>query len=488
MSLHAKRLVILGVALFVLIAALAAQVESRPRAVLAQDVTATPTPTPSWTPTPTPTPTPTLDPFATPTPTFNPFATPTPTPTINPFATPTFTPTFNPFAPTPTWTPTFPFFATPFGTPPTPTRPIRIVTEIVSPKSGDAAAGFAPIFGTALKTAYRKYDIHISPAGSENWSWLTTSFDIVSDGQLYLLDTKAYPDGYYDIRLRAVDDNGDYTEAFLRGLEIRNAHPPTATPNFNELGTLIPPPPDSPLEPTPTPRPRIQQNSTTGQGIFSPEIGQTVSGFVDLIGTANGSGANPFDRYEIAISTAGDGTWNWLYTGEEQMWQGKLYTLDTRRFPDGYYDLRLRLVYRDANYDDYILRYLYIANSGAPDPADLYPNGIYRPKEGSVVGGIVDFIGTAIDPDFARWEMSWSISGSDQWAFLLASEQPVINGALARLDVTKLAGASLDLRLRVVRSDGNYDEFLLRNLNVVSPTPTPLPALPLPPVTPTPLG
>lgn len=465
MSQQLKRLVIAGIALLVVLVTVAAEMKSRTRPLFAQDATATLTPTPTFTPTVTPT--------------WNPL-TPTPTWTVTP------TPTFDPFAPTPTWTPTFPFFQSPLVTP-TPTRPIRVVAEITSPQSGDAAAGYAPLYGTALTVAYRKYDLHIAPAGSENWSWLTTSFDIVHEAQLYLLDTTAFPDGYYDLRLRAISDDGNFNEAFLRGLEIRNGNPPTPTPQFDESGTLIPPPPVSPLEPTPTPRPHIVQNSPEGQGIFAPEVGQNVQGFLDIVGTVNGSRANPFDRYEIAISTAGDGNWSWLFTGKQQMWLGKLYTLDTRRLPDGYYDLRLRIVYRDANYDDYILRYLYIANAGAPDPAALFPNGIYRPKEGAAVGGIVDFIGTAIDPAFLRWEMAWAPSGTEQWAYLMTSQQPVINGALARLDVTKLAGAMLDLRLRVVRQDENYDEYFLRNLHIVPPTPTPTPVqTPLP--TSTPLG
>jgi hypothetical protein len=373
----------------------------------------------------------------------------------------------------------------------TPTRPIRVATEITHPQTGDAASGITEIIGSALTTSYRYYEISLAPASSENWAWLATSFDIVSEDILYLLDTTAYPDGYYDLRLRTVRDDGNYEDAFLRGLEFRNANPPTPTPEFNELGTLVPPAPISPLEtPTPTPRPRIVQNSPNGQGIFSPEVGQTVSGAVDIVGTANGSYQNPFSRYEMSISSAGDGNWQWLSTSTEQMWQGILYTLETRRFADGYYDIRQRIVYRDGNYDDFILRYMKIANQDIYQVVDEFPNGIYRPKSQSHVGGVVDFIGSAYDPEFLRWELHYSPSSAEQWTYLAGGDRQFVNEVFARLDLAKLGGTSADFRLRVVRQDYNYSEYFVRNLSVTPPTRTPLPPLPtMPPqATSTPLG
>lgn len=475
-----KRIVIALIACVVVAGTAWAELEQPARPLLAQeDATATPTPTLTLTPTLT--------------------ATPTPTGSVTPTPTPTWTPTFVFDTPTPTWTPPFPI-ASPQGLP-SPTRVIRVVTEISHPQSGDAVSGFTAIFGTALMTAYRRYEVAISPAGLDNWEWLYSSFDVKHDDQLFAFDTTAYSDGYYDLRLRTIDDAGEYTDAFLRGMEIRNANPPTVTPVFNDEGTPLPPAPQSPLgTPTPTPRPRIVQYMPEGQGIFSPEIGSVASDFVDILGTAVGYYQKPFERYEMAISTAGNGEWNWLYSSEEQIWQDVLYTLNTRDFADGYYDVRLRIVYRDANYDDYILRYLKIANAGRPDLSVSSPNGIYTPSSGDAVAGIVDFVGTAAGADFLRWEMAWAPSGVDAWVFLTSGERPVVNRTLARLDVNSLGGERIDVRLRVVRPDGNYDDFIVGDLKVLAPTPTPTqPPSPLPgdtpvpppappPASPTPLG
>ena len=59
---------------------------------------------------------------------------------------------------------------------------------------------------------------------------------------------------------------------------------------------------------------------------------------------------------------SGDTEWGWLYTSDQQLWQSPLYTWDTTTVEDGFYDLRLRIVYRDANYDEYFVSRLRVAN------------------------------------------------------------------------------------------------------------------------------
>ena len=81
-----------------------------------------------------------------------------------------------------------PFLPTPFGTPPGPqftptvTPDFRIVNEIIHPSSGDAVAGFVPIIGTAVITDFVEYQVHLSPSGAENWSWLATNRKVVRNG------------------------------------------------------------------------------------------------------------------------------------------------------------------------------------------------------------------------------------------------------------------------------------------------------------------
>ncbi|MCX6044429.1 MAG: hypothetical protein NT075_04900 [Chloroflexi bacterium] len=497
MTIKLRQFTLLLIALSAVTISLFAGASLQLTRVFAQDsatpttATLTPTGTPTATPTVTGTP-PTPTPTVTGTP---PTATWTPTPTWTPSVTgtpPTATPTVTGTPPTATWTPTFvgtPTWTptvTPFGTPaPTPTRPIRVVNEFAEPKAGDAVAGVVVLKGTALIDSYLKYDIHISVAGSDTWRWLITSYDIVHDGNLYRLNTLLFADGFYDLRMRAIREDGNYSETFLRHLEIRNANPPTPTPLRNAEGTLLPTQPPSPIllvaTPTPTPRPERLSNIPNGQGIFAPQHGDVLRGAVDIIGTVNSSGANSFVRYEISISNAGQENWTWLYSDEEQFWQESVYQLDTTRLADGFYDLRLRIVYRDSNYNDYFVRDLQIANHTyvAPVQRPTTPTpmlGIFIPASNSMVSGIVEVRGVATINNFLRWELAIAPSGSDQWS-ILVKKTTTVSGLLARLDLGGLPFGPYDLRLRVISQDNQYQDYFSRQLQLAAPTPTFTPAI-----------
>ncbi len=357
------------------------------------------------------------------------------------------------------------------GAPVTPTPDRRTVNEIIHPRPGDAVAGFTEIIGTALIKDFQRYDVHIAPAGSEDWRWLITSYRVVRNGVLYTLDTTRYPDGLYDLRVRALNQRGEYSEAFLRNLEIRNAWPPTPTPVVNAEGLRVYIVPTLVPTPQPTPMPTNESRVEGGQGFYAPRSGDALSGYVNIVATVNGFPKNPFDRYELAISQAGLARWSHLYTGEQQAWQDSIYLLNTRLFPNGLYDLRLRIVYRDANYNEYFLRDLRFANQAAlaASVAERQGNGIFSPRAGARIQGRVDFLGTAADPDFLRWELYWSPAGADEWAFAASRDKPVFTGKLATLDLAKLPPGAYDFRLRVVRRDFNYSEYFLRGLTVVDP-------------------
>lgn len=363
----------------------------------------------------------------------------------------------------------------------TPTLDQRIINEIVAPYPGDAISGFTYIQGSAVIERFRRYDIHISEAGSEDWHWLTSSNAIVRTGNLYLLDTTDYPDGFYDLRVRAVDDLGNYTEAFRRDVEIRNANPPTPTPQFNELGTPLPPVVTVPTA-TPTATPEYISFIPNSQGIFSPVDGEVVRGTIAIRGTVNGTRKNPFDHYELHISETGYKAWEQLIVSDEQLWQSPIYYLDTTRYVDGKYDLRLRIVYQDANYSEYEARRIFIANQTyvfvPTATATPIRAGIIRPLPNTNVTGIIEFVGGADTTNFARWELAWRPSGTLEWIQLVTSEERVpLGGVLATLDLNQLPVGAYDFRLRIVEQDGRRLDYLVPQLRVLRPPP---------PVTPTP--
>ncbi len=132
-----------------------------------------------------------------------------------------------------------------------------------------------------------------------------------------------------------------------------------------------------------------------------------------------------------------------------------------------------------------------------PQPAAARPSQqqavITSPQPLSVVRGRVTIEGTAVHPNFLRYELYYSPEPvrDDSWVFIgEAHYNQVANGFLGTWDTTSLPDGLYSLRLRVVRQDANYEEYIVRGLQVANtqPTDTPTPAAtPTPTATPTPL-
>ncbi|RLT41955.1 MAG: hypothetical protein DWI57_06225 [Chloroflexi bacterium] len=374
---------------------------------------------------------------------------------------------------TPTVTPTI-----------TPTKP-PVRNEITFPVKTDILIAYARVMGTAVIDNYREYQLHIAPANSEQWSWLTTGYNVVRDNSLYIFDSRLLADGFYDLRLRAINVRGNYTESFVRGFEIRNLNPPTPTPEITRqlAEGELPLPPLSPLEtPTPVATPDFESFVPGGQGIYRPGNGEKLKSVQAVVGTVNGRGPGKhFQRYEIYLSPAGMEVWEWLYASQQQLFNEVIYWLDTSRFANGSYDLRLRIVYVDSNYDEYHTRNLTIANNPA-----LIERGptlqIKQPQTGALVVGQMDIRGTLTHPELSRWELYWSVADGAvaddhrQWLLLYTGEYQVVDDLIARLDLGQVAAGRYDVRVRLVRRDGNYEDAFIRRLYVALPTATPPPS------------
>lgn len=104
-------------------------------------------------------------------------------------------------------------------------------------------------------------------------------------------------------------------------------------------------------------------------GITSPEQDARVGGVVIIEGTASDPS---FLRYEIAFfQQANPVGWISFAEGDRPVVDGTLAIWDTTVgrnvgapvFPDGAYQLRLRVVRQDYNYDEYFLTSLFVSNS-----------------------------------------------------------------------------------------------------------------------------
>lgn len=107
-------------------------------------------------------------------------------------------------------------------------------------------------------------------------------------------------------------------------------------------------------------------------------------------------------------------------------------------------------------------------------------NGIIEPASGATVSGVVIIQGTATDSSFLRYEIAFNHGGD--WIVFAEGDQPVNAGTLAIWDTT-VGGANpvfpdglYQLRLRVVRTDYNYNEYVVSNITISNSGPTPTPS------------
>jgi hypothetical protein len=112
---------------------------------------------------------------------------------------------------------------------------------------------------------------------------------------------------------------------------------------------------------------------------------------------------------------------------------------------------------------------------------------ITSPRDRAAVRGLVPVEGSATHPQFQKYELHFGPEPNPaaQWTPIAGSPftVPVVQGRLGLWDTTIISDGLYSLRLRVVRVDGNYDEYFVRGIQVSNTQPTDTPT---PKATPTP--
>jgi hypothetical protein len=118
----------------------------------------------------------------------------------------------------------------------------------------------------------------------------------------------------------------------------------------------------------------------------------------------------------------------------------------------------------------------------APQISLAQPAGtITSPRDRAAVRGLVPIEGSATHGEFQKYEIHFGPEPNpgDQWTPIGGSPftVPVVQGRLGLWDTTIIPDGVYSLRLRVVRLDGNYDEYFVRGIQVsnTQPTETPTP-------------
>jgi hypothetical protein len=104
---------------------------------------------------------------------------------------------------------------------------------------------------------------------------------------------------------------------------------------------------------------------------------------------------------------------------------------------------------------------------------------ITSPRDRASVRGLVPIEGSATHPQFQKYEIHYGPEPNpgDQWTPIQGSPftVPVVQGRLGLWDTTIIPDGVYSLRLRVVRLDGNYEEYFVRGIQVSNTVPTDTP-------------
>jgi hypothetical protein len=238
-------------------------------------------------------------------------------------------------------------------------------------------------------------------------------------------------------------------------------------------------------------------------GVFATESDNGVvldgNGIVSGKVTLQGIARHPtFRKWQLDLLPQGDAhSANFLALGEEPKNEiSVLTTIDTTLFPDGQHLLRLRVVHSNLNYEEYFTP-ITISNQGSTPAASnsgvvdqsravtvsspsrveeavaastSAPNGFQIGAD--PLQGTVTLRGVATHPGFRKWQVDLLLDRDAAQAHFVAVGEKALPtaGVLADLNTTLFPDGQHLLRLRVVHSNLNYEEYYtpitLKNGNI----------------------
>jgi hypothetical protein len=109
------------------------------------------------------------------------------------------------------------------------------IAQITSPTDGQTIAGLVTITGSADHPDFARWELAYGPDPNPNDAWqpFTEGNQPVLNGSIGTWNTGVVADGGYMLRLRVIRKDSNYSEAFVRGLQVSNSAPigtPTSIP------------------------------------------------------------------------------------------------------------------------------------------------------------------------------------------------------------------------------------------------------------------
>ena len=174
-------------------------------------------------------------------------------------------------------------------------------SAITSPTSGSIVNGVVRIDGTATVGNFQRYELFFKPRDADDSSYtlFEQGTEEVFNGELGFWDTTLIQPDVYTIRLRVVQNDGNYIEQFAENITVDPNYSPAPPPT---------PTPDPSLPPTPTSDPSLSPTATAivpgGEAIgVSRVITGTASRTITMLGRGVATAAP--DRVRVRLYVAG---------------------------------------------------------------------------------------------------------------------------------------------------------------------------------------
>jgi uncharacterized protein len=173
----------------------------------------------------------------------------------------------------------------------------QVSSGITSPAAGSVVRGEVPLMGTATIGGFQRYELYYKPAlaADDTYTFFDEGVNEVINGQLGSWDTTNLPSGDYTLRLRVVQNDGNYAEFFTENISVNP--PATPTPAITPFASTTDPAGVAGLI-TPA-----ADAGTTQISLGRPITG-TVARTITLLGRGTASAAPNYVRVRLFIASA----------------------------------------------------------------------------------------------------------------------------------------------------------------------------------------
>ena len=338
---------------------------------------------------------------------------------------------------------------------------------IVSPEDGATLSGTVEVTAVFPGSPYVRWDLFILPGGDDSGKiWVATGSDA---GEATLsLDTTKYPDGDHAFSLRLVREDSNYDEQIVNFTIDNSGAPAAAAPA--EGSDIV--------------------DTAVAAGSF-PTLVAAVQA-ADLVDALKGEG--PFTVFaptEEAFAALPAGTLESLLADPAALANillyhvvpGKVMAADvtdgltaetlqgstvTFTVADGSVKINdANIVTTDIEASNGVIHVIDAvilppADSEAAAAPEAAPatTGLISPTDGQTLSGTVDVTAVFPGSPYVRWDLFILPGGNDSGKIWVASGEDAGEATLS-LDTTNLPNGDHAFSLRLVKTDGNYDEQIV---------------------------